>query len=81
MAIVATFAIFHGFSHGAEMPEDSSGFMFASGFIGATTLLPCSGIALGLGIARLSSAVSQLWLKIGGGATALVLLSLVSGVI
>jgi urease accessory protein len=81
MALAATFALFHGFAHGAEMPENSSGLLFASGFVVSTLLLHGIGIALGMGIARLSQAASRMTLKIGGGAIALVGVALVSGVI
>jgi len=81
MALAATFALFHGFAHGAEMPENASGLLFASGFVVSTLLLHGIGIALGMGIARLSQAASRMTLKIGGGAIALVGVALVSGVI
>jgi urease accessory protein len=48
MALVGLFAIFHGHTHGAEMPPDVSGIAYASGFMLATALLHCAGIALGL---------------------------------
>jgi urease accessory protein len=81
MALAATFALFHGFAHGAEMPENSSGLLFASGFVVSTLLLHGIGIALGMGIARLSQAASHMTLKIGGGTIALMGVALVSGVI
>ena len=48
MALVGVFAIFHGHAHGAEMPQDVSGFAYAAGFTLATALLHCAGIAMGL---------------------------------
>ena len=81
MALAATFAIFHGFAHGAEMPENTSGLLFASGFVVSTILLHGIGIALGMGIARLSQAASHMTLKIGGSAVALVGVALITGVI
>ena len=81
MALAGTFAIFHGFAHGAEMPENMSGLLFASGFVVATTLLHCLGLLLGLGIACLSKTVSQMSMKLGGGAIALVGVALVTGII
>jgi urease accessory protein len=47
MALVGLFALFHGFAHGAEMPQASSALNFALGFILATTLLHLLGIHLG----------------------------------
>jgi urease accessory protein len=48
MAIVGVFALFHGHSHGTELPAAASGFTYAVGFILATALLHACGIGLGL---------------------------------
>lgn len=53
MALVGGFALFHGHAHGAEMPTDASGLMYALGFMLATALLHLAGIAAALGIARI----------------------------
>lgn len=45
--IVGFFAIFHGYAHGAEMPEASSPVAYAIGFVVATGLLHLSGIVFG----------------------------------
>lgn len=55
VAIVAFFAIFHGFAHGAEMPANASGFAYAAGFTFATALLHLCGIGLGVAIQRLAT--------------------------
>jgi urease accessory protein len=55
MALVAFFAIFHGYAHGAEMPADVSGLTYAAGFLVATALLHAAGIAIGLAIGALFS--------------------------
>ena len=81
MAMAGVFAIFHGFAHGAEMPVDASGLMFATGFVVATASLHIAGIVLGIGIARLSQSISDKVLKVGGGAVALAGVALVSGMI
>lgn len=47
MAMVGLFALFHGFSHGTEMPQAVSALTFALGFILATTLLHLLGVQLG----------------------------------
>lgn len=54
MAMVAVFAVFHGYAHGVEMPagEGASGLLYGAGFIAATVLLHGAGIASGLMIAR-----------------------------
>ena len=47
-ALVAVAALFHGQSHGSEMPADASGFLSAIGFVIATAILHASGILAGL---------------------------------
>lgn len=54
MTVVGLFAIFHGHAHGAEMPETSSGFVYAVGFMMATALLHITGIGAGIAIQRLT---------------------------
>jgi urease accessory protein len=49
MALAGVLAVFHGHAHGAEMPQNLSGYEYAAGFMLATALLHCAGIALGLG--------------------------------
>jgi urease accessory protein len=48
LACVAGFAIFHGYAHGAELPEGASALTYSLGFVVATGLLHAAGIALGL---------------------------------
>ena len=47
-SMVGFFAIFHGHSHGTELPHAANAFTYAVGFVLATGLLHLSGIALGL---------------------------------
>ncbi|WP_299487104.1 HupE/UreJ family protein [Acaryochloris sp. IP29b_bin.137] len=46
--IVALFALYHGYAHGAEMPASASGLSYGLGFVVTTALLHLSGIGLGL---------------------------------
>lgn len=46
--IVGTFAIFHGYAHGVELPDAADALAFSIGFVVATGLLHLTGIALGL---------------------------------
>jgi urease accessory protein len=46
--LVGFFAVFHGFAHGAELPEGQSGLLYSIGFVAATGTLHASGIGLGL---------------------------------
>jgi urease accessory protein len=79
MALVAFFAVFHGYAHGAEMPETMSGLAYAGGFLAATATLHAAGIGLGLLLGRGSALVSRRILQIGGGAAALTGAALLAG--
>jgi urease accessory protein len=68
MAIVALFALFHGYAHGAEMPDTASGLAYGIGFVIATASLHLSGIGIGLLAQRFSSA--QFIRYLGGGIAA-----------
>jgi len=47
-ALVAFFAIFHGYAHGAELPPGSNGLLYSVGFVVATGALHATGIGIGL---------------------------------
>lgn len=55
-SLVGVFAVFHGYAHGAEMPETASGLSFGFGFLAATALLHAAGLGLGIAAARLDAA-------------------------
>lgn len=46
--LVAVFALFHGYSHGREMPRAADAASFAIGFVVATGLLHLLGISIGV---------------------------------
>lgn len=46
--VVGTFAIFHGYAHGTELPSAANPLTYSLGFVIATGLLHLCGIALGL---------------------------------
>jgi urease accessory protein len=50
--LVGVFAIFHGISHGAEMPEMAAPLAYGAGFVLATTALHLAGIGLGTALPR-----------------------------
>lgn len=79
MALVGTFAIFHGYAHGVEMPVDASGLFFSLGFVVATALLHCVGMGLGLFIQQILPELAELLVKIGGSAVAVTGLALMAG--
>ena len=47
-AIVAVFAVFHGYAHGKELPSAADPIGYSLGFVLATGLLHVAGIAIGL---------------------------------
>ena len=46
-ALVAVFAIFHGYAHGTELPAGESGLLYSMGFVIATGCLHGVGITIG----------------------------------
>ncbi|AKM30799.1 urease accessory protein UreJ [Pandoraea faecigallinarum] len=47
---VGAFAVFHGFAHGAELPGEASAMHYMLGFLVATGMLHCLGIAAGVAL-------------------------------
>jgi urease accessory protein len=70
MALVAFFAVVHGYAHGAEMPDTVSGFEYGIGFVLATALLHVAGIGLGLGIGKMSEIDGRRVAQVAGGSMA-----------
>lgn len=48
--VVGAFAIFHGYAHGAELPEAANPLLYTAGFMVATGLLHVGGILVGLAV-------------------------------
>lgn len=46
--LVGLFAVFHGYAHGAELPEAADGVAYGMGFVLATGLIHLAGIGFGL---------------------------------
>lgn len=46
--VVAFFAVFHGYAHGAELPPGQNGLLYSMGFVMATGCLHAVGISVGL---------------------------------
>jgi urease accessory protein len=63
MPLTATFAVFHGHAHGAELPMAANAAVYAMGFVIATAGLHAIGVGLALLAAR---KLSPLWPRIGG---------------
>ncbi len=66
--LVGAFAIFHGHSHGAELPPGTDAVAFSVGFVVATGLLHLTGMAFGL-LARWPA--GRIAVRAAGGAIAL----------
>src|SRR5205085_943036 len=81
MALAGFFAVFHGYAHGAEMPLDVSGTTYAAGFMLATALLHCAGIAVGLLLSRFSARGSWRVAQAAGGVMALAGVAILIGAI
>lgn len=67
-AIVGVFAVFHGYAHGVEMPQNASALAYTAGFIAATMLLHLSGIGITMLIRKHNHAP---WLRFSGAAVVL----------
>jgi urease accessory protein len=66
-AVVAVFGLFHGYSHGAEMPDAAQPLLYGLGMLFATAVLLLIGVGLGLA-AR--SPTGQRLLPVGAAAIA-----------
>jgi urease accessory protein len=68
MVFVGTFAVFHGYAHGAEMPEVATPVTYALGFISGTAGLHLAGVVIG-DIAQ-HYATGKVMLRAAGGVIA-----------
>lgn len=75
VAVCALFAIFHGHAHGAELPEDASGFTYAAGFVVATMSLH----GIGLVLATLLATHAPRLTRLAGGAMAVAGVAFLAG--
>jgi urease accessory protein len=67
--LVGVFAIFHGYAHGAELPNAANALAYGVGFVVATGLLHLTGILIGL---LVRWPVGAKVVRVGGGAVAAV---------
>ncbi len=79
IALAAVFAIFHGHAHGGEMPADAQGAAYAAGFMIATAMLHVVGIAIGLGVAKMSELRSARALQVSGAGIAIAGVAILGG--
>jgi urease accessory protein len=81
MALVSGFALFHGYAHGAEMPDGVSGHAYGTGFVCATAILHALGIGLGLAIGTVARSHRRSIERLGGGAIAVAGVTLLSTIV
>ncbi len=74
-AACAIFAIFHGYAHGAELPQAATGLTYSLGFVLATAALHFMGLQL----AQVLTTRSMLAARLAGGGVALAGLALLAG--
>lgn len=67
VSVVATFALFHGYAHGRELPSAADPIGYSTGFVLATGALHVVGIAIGLAADHRRGAVA---VRLAGGAIA-----------
>ena len=76
---VGFFAIFHGYAHGAEMPDTAEPFLYALGFLVGTALIHIAGVVIG-DISRHYER-GKVVLRVGGALIAVVGLLFIFGVL
>jgi urease accessory protein len=81
MALVGGFALFHGYAHGAQMPDGVSGHAYGIGFMCATAILHALGIGLGLAIGTVARSHRRRIEQLGGGAIAVAGVTLLSALV
>jgi urease accessory protein len=79
MGMVGFFAIFHGYAHGAEMPQDAGGAAYGLGFVMATALLHVAGIGFGLLAGRFCQRHGAIATRVAGSLVALAGVALLAG--
>ncbi|CAI2935747.1 HupE/UreJ family protein [Aminobacter sp. NyZ550] len=81
MALVGFFAVFHGYAHGAEMPESVSGLAYGLGFVLATAMLHAAGLGFGLLLDGRSGARGALFVRSLGAVAAVAGVGVVTGLV
>ncbi|WP_201839128.1 HupE/UreJ family protein [Microvirga zambiensis] len=79
--LIALFAIFHGYAHGAEMPVGVPALTYAAGFLIATTLLVGLGAGSALLVGLMGGRIGYRTVQIGGGAIGLYGLAVLSTIL
>ena len=81
MGISGLFATFHGYAHGAEMPENSGGLAYAAGFMIATALLHILGIGMGFVAGKIGDQYGPVAFRSAGGLAAVAGVGILTGIL
>lgn len=81
MALVGFFAVFHGYAHGAEMPESANGLAYGAGFVLATAMLHAAGLGFGLALDGKAGARGALVVRSLGALAAFAGIGVVTGLV
>ena len=81
MALAGVFATFHGYAHGAEMPETAGGLSYAAGFMLATAALHAAGLGFSFLIGRASELRGPAVTRFAGGVAGLAGVAILVGAI
>lgn len=76
--LTGTFAVFHGYAHGTEMPETLSGVVYGAGFLAATAVLHLIGVTVGIAVGASPARAAS---RVVGGGVALAGLGFLAGVL
>ncbi|MCB8822027.1 HupE/UreJ family protein [Microvirga rosea] len=79
--LIALFAVFHGYAHGAEMPDGVPVLTYAAGFLTGTTLLIGLGAGSALLVGRMGGQIGHRTVQMGGAAIGLYGLVILSTII
>ncbi|MES2055206.1 MAG: HupE/UreJ family protein [Pseudomonadota bacterium] len=79
VAVIAIFALFHGYAHGMELPSAADPIGYSSGFVLATGLLHVAGVGVGLFTARPGGLIATRVLGGGIGLTGIWFLTMAVG--
>jgi len=79
IGVVGLFAMFHGHDHGAEIPEDAGGVVYAAGFMIATALQHLSGISAGFLMGKAGEHYGSVVVRLAGGLATLAGIALFVG--
>ena len=81
MAMVGFFAVFHGYAHGVETPDNASGLLYGLGFVTATALLHGLGVGIGLAVGRIQGVYGRNLVRVAGSVAAMIGVAMLAGAV